>query len=63
MNFSSILKYILARAAERSTWLGLISFATALGLALTSSQQEAIVAAGMGAAGLVAAFTSDNKPS
>lgn len=63
MTFSSILQYILARAAERSTWLGLISFATALGLVLSSAQQDAIVAAGMGAAGLVAAFTADDKKS
>ena len=62
MTFSSIIQFIVGRAKERSTWLGLISFATALGLALTADQQEAIIAAGMGAAGFVAAFTADKMP-
>ncbi len=59
MSLSSIADFIVARAKERSTWLGLISCATALGLALSADQQEAIIAAGIGAAGLVAAFTKD----
>ncbi|MDE1151419.1 MAG: hypothetical protein PW788_02685 [Micavibrio sp.] len=55
----AILNFIVARAKERSTWLGLISCATALGLAVSTEQQEAIIAAGIGAAGLIAAFTTD----
>lgn len=54
-----IITFITDRAKERSTWLGLISCATALGLALSPDQQEAIVVAGMAAAGVVAAFTRD----
>lgn len=56
---TKFIDYILGRAKERSTWLGLISVATALGLALDAAQQEAVIAAGMAAAGLVAAFTKD----
>lgn len=62
MTVSSIVQFIVARAKERSTWLGIISCAAALGLALSADQQEAIIAAGMGAAGLVAAFSADKKP-
>lgn len=54
-----IIPYLLARAKERSTWLGLISMVTALGLALNAAQQDAVIAAGMAAAGLVAAFSKD----
>lgn len=56
-----IIDYLVSRAKERSTWLGLISLATALGIALDAAQQDAVIAAGMAAAGLVAAFTKD-KP-
>lgn len=51
--------YILARLKERSTWLGLISLATAFGIMLTPEQTESVIAAGMAAAGLIGAFTRD----
>ncbi len=54
-----LMPYILARAAERSTWLGLVSLATGLGLALTPEEAQAIAAAGMAIAGLIAVFTKD----
>jgi len=53
--------FLLARARERSTWLGLISLATALGVTLTEMQTEAIIAAGMSLAGIVAVFTRDTN--
>ncbi len=56
-----IAQYILARLKERSTWLGLISCITALGLILTPEQQEQIIAAGMAIAGFVGAFTRDSE--
>lgn len=59
---NKIAAYLIARAKERSTWLGLISLATALGLVLEPVQQDAVVAAGMALAGLVAAFTRDKAP-
>lgn len=52
-------EWIIDRLKERSTWLGLISFVTAIGISVNPAQVEAIVAAGMAAAGLVAAFTRD----
>lgn len=55
----TFLAYLLSRAAERSTWIGLISVATALGLLLSQSQQDAIVAAGVALAGMIAALTKD----
>jgi len=54
------LSFLLARARERSTWLGLVSIVTALGIALTEFQTEAVIAAGMSLAGVIAAFTGDN---
>lgn len=54
--------YLIARARERSTWLGLISLATALGLVLSPAQQDAVIAAGMAAAGLIGAVTRDKAP-
>lgn len=53
--------FLLARLKERSTWIGLISAATALGLMLSTEQQDAIIAAGIALAGLVTALTKD-KP-
>lgn len=53
------LKYLADRMDERSTWLGLVSFAMALGLLLSEVQQEAIVATGVALGGLIAAFTKD----
>ncbi len=55
------LIFLLNRAYERSTWLGIVSIATALGLTLTELQSEAVIAAGMSVAGAIAAFTGDAK--
>ena len=55
----NILLFIIARGKERSTWLGLISFGAALGVALSPAQAEAIIAAGVALAGLAAAFSKD----
>lgn len=53
------MKWVIDRIKERSTWLGLVSIATAVGVSLSPDQGEAIVAAGLAAGGLVAAFTGD----
>ncbi|MDY0009603.1 MAG: hypothetical protein RBS08_07850 [Bdellovibrionales bacterium] len=55
------LHFLLARAVERSTWIGIVSIATALGIALTEFQTEAVIAAGISLAGVIAAFTGDKK--
>lgn len=57
----NLLEFLLSRAKERSTWLGIISLATALGLTLSDMQSEAIIAAGMSLAGVVAVFTADKN--
>ncbi len=57
----SFFDFLLARAKERSTWLGIISLATALGLTLSDVQGEAVVAAGMSLAGVIAVFTADKN--
>ncbi len=54
-----LLEYILARAGERSTWIGLVSIATALGVALSPAQRDATVALGIALAGFIAAITKD----
>lgn len=59
LTLKSLLDYLVARAHERSTWLGLASLLTALGLSLSPQQAESVIAAGMAAAGLIAAFTKD----
>ena len=56
-----ILNYILLRLKERSTWLGLISLATAAGVTLSPDQTQAVVTAGVGLAGVIAVFTKDMK--
>ena len=55
------MQWIFERLSERSTWLGLVSLGTALGLALSPDQREAIVGGGLALGGLVAALTADRK--
>lgn len=57
IQMKKILRFIAERMQERSTWLGLISLATALGMALSPEQKESIVTAGIAIAGAVAAFS------
>lgn len=59
--FHDVVEFVLLRLRERSTWLGLISLATAAGLILSQAQQEAVIAAGSALAGLIAALTPDKK--
>lgn len=54
-----ITRYILARTKERSTWMGIISIVTAVGMALTPDQTEAVISTGIALAGLIAVFTKD----
>lgn len=51
--------YILSRAKEPSTWRGAILFLTAIGVPIAPQMGEAIVAAGLGMAGLVGMFSAD----
>ena len=51
--------YILARMKEPSTWRGLTLLLTALGVPLAPGLSDAIIAAGLGIAGLIGALTPD----
>lgn len=56
-----MIKYLLARGREASTWRGLTLLVTAAGVALTPEQAEALIAAGLAVAGLVGALVPDAK--
>lgn len=56
------MRYLIDRARERSTWRGLTGLISALGLALSPDQIEAIVAAGTAVAGLIGVLGRD-RPS
>jgi hypothetical protein len=57
----NFLNWLLSRARERSTWLGLIGLLTALGVSTSPEQQEAITTAGVAAASLLLALTPDKE--
>ena len=48
-----IVNIVLERLSENSTWRGLLLIATALGIKLDPELQNAILAAGLGAIGLI----------
>ena len=56
-----MLKYILNRLTERSTWLGRLALATACGATIEQTLADQIIAAGMAAAGLIGIVTKDRK--
>lgn len=56
----ALLGFILARLKERSTWLGLTSLLSAVGVALSPEISEKIVIAGVAVASLIVAATSDS---
>ena len=53
------MDWILDRLSERSTWMGLVSALTAIGVGISPEQTAAIVSAGVAVGGLVAAITQD----
>lgn len=54
-----MLKFILDRLKERSTWIGIITIITAAGVTVSPEQTEAIAGAGTAIVGAVLAFTAD----
>jgi len=62
VDFKKLFRTLIERAKERSTWLGLVGLATAFGVAFSPEQVEAISAAGVAVAGLIAVITKDPKP-
>ena len=56
-----MLTWILDRAKERSTWMGLFSLAGAIGLGLSPENKEIIITAAVAVVAAIAAMTRD-KP-
>ena len=53
--------YMFERMREPSTWRGLTLLLTALGIPLAPGLSDAIVAAGLGVAGLIGALAPDRR--
>lgn len=53
--------YMLERMREPSTWRGLTLLLTALGVPLAPGVSDAIIAIGLGIAGLIGAVVPDRK--
>jgi hypothetical protein len=58
---ANVLSYILARAAETSTWRGAIMLLTAIGVHLDPSQSDAVIAAGLSLVGIINVFRKEKK--
>ena len=56
------MQWILSRAKERSTWMGLFSLAGAIGLGISPENKEAIIGAAIAVVAAIAALTRDNAP-
>lgn len=54
---SKVLEFAGARLKERSTWLGIITVLTLLGVRLTPELKEAIITTGVSVGSLVAILT------
>lgn len=57
------MKYILDRLSEPSTWRGIISMITALGVKLRPDLMDAIMTAGLGAMGVINIFRKEKDAS
>jgi hypothetical protein len=55
-----LIKWVLARAAEPSTWRGLLLCLTSLGVTLAPDAGEALIALGIALAGAVGIFFPDS---
>ena len=60
-DFPAAWAFIVAKMNERTTWLGLIALATALGMRIAPEHIELIIQAGLAAGGL-AAVAIKEKP-
>jgi len=57
---NALVKYVIERLKERSTWLGVIGIVTAYGINMTVDQQTAVATAGIAVASVVSAFWKGN---
>lgn len=56
-----MIRYIINRLSERSTWLGLIALLTACGATVEPALSEYIISAGVGIAGAIGVITKDKE--
>lgn len=56
-----MMKYILNRLTERSTWLGLIALIAACGATIEPTLSEHIISGGMALAGIIGVLTKDKE--
>ena len=54
-----IMSWIWERLKEETTWAGIVSVLTSLGVVLSPSQAEAIIALGLAVVGAILAFRKD----
>lgn len=55
------MSWFADRLKERSTWQGIVAVLSAVGVAFSPDQKEAIITAGVALIGVIAAFTKDNN--
>lgn len=55
------MAWLINRAKERSTWLGLIALLSGFGLKLNPEMADSIMALGLAAAGFIGVLTQDKK--
>jgi len=55
------MNYLIKRAKEKSTWLGLTALLTAFGVAMSPEQLEAIATLGVSIAGAISVFWKDSE--
>lgn len=56
-----MFKYLVDRASERSTWLGVIAFASSVGVSVNPEIAGHVATIGVAAAGVVSALTKDKQ--
>lgn len=56
-----MIKFLLDRAKEPSTWRGIVAILTAAGVTLSPEQGEAIIALGLAVIGAIGVFSKDKK--
>lgn len=56
-----MLKYVVNRLKEPSTWRGVVLILTAAGITLSPEQATAVVTVGLAIAGAIGAFVPDSK--
>jgi hypothetical protein len=57
----NLLKYLLERLKEPSTWRGIVLSLTSLGVVLNEAQAMAIITAGLAITGLIGVFSPEKK--